>query len=137
MLGWRNDMARVWPQIDCLVHTAEREPFGRVIIEAMLHGIPVVAVEGGGPSEILEHGRTGLLVPPQDVHRLAAAMVRIASDPCYAAALAAGGRQSVQSRFCADRTAEQVQQVYDTLLTEPMNAHRAEFSCRRPEYLGR
>jgi glycosyltransferase involved in cell wall biosynthesis len=136
LLGWQNDMARVWPQIDCLVHTADREPFGRVVIEAMLHGIPVIATDRGGPGEILEHGRTGLLVPPQDMHRLATAMVRIASDPGYAAALAAGGRQSVLSRFRASGTAERVHHIYEILMTEHGHAHRAESSCGRPEYLG-
>jgi len=48
-----------------------------VVLEGMLHGLPILATEVGGPASILEHGRTGLLVPPRDAGALAAALLRL------------------------------------------------------------
>jgi glycosyltransferase involved in cell wall biosynthesis len=115
--GWRTDMEDVWPAIDCLVHTAEHEPFGRVIIEAMAHRIPVIAAAGGGPAEILRTGQTGVLVPPRDVEALAAAMLRVARDREFAATIAAAGRRHALCYFTAAQTAARVQEIYEEVLS--------------------
>lgn len=116
--GWREDLSGLWREVDCLVHTAEREPFGRVVIEAMNAGVPVIAVNANGPGEILEDERTGLLVPPGDVESLADAMLRIASDPDLAERLARAAREEVGQRFRADRTARRVADVYADVLED-------------------
>ena len=51
-------------EVDVLVHPAESESFGRVIVEGMAAGLPVVGVAAGGVGEIVRHEETGLLVPP-------------------------------------------------------------------------
>ncbi len=66
-LGFRRDSAPLLSSMDVLVHASIRpEPFGRVIIEAMASGTPVTASAAGGPLEILEHAKTGLLHQPGD-----------------------------------------------------------------------
>ncbi len=115
--GWRTNMEEVWPAIDCLVHTAEREAFGRVIVEAMAHGVPVIAVACGGPAEIIQTGRTGLLVPPGDVRALGRAMLRIARDLELARRIAEAGRRHVLSNFSAEQTAARVQGIYEQVLS--------------------
>jgi glycosyltransferase involved in cell wall biosynthesis len=115
--GWRTDMEDVWPAVDCLVHTAETEAFGRVIIEAMAHGIPVIAADRGGPAEILQADRTGVLVPPRDVEALCRAMLRVARDARFAGALAAAGRRHVRSHFAASQTAARIQEIYEQVLS--------------------
>ena len=67
-----------------LLMPAEREGYGLTIVEAALCGIPAIAARSGGPEELVQHERTGLLVPVGDVDALAAAMTRIASDPAQA-----------------------------------------------------
>ena len=115
--GWREDMEEVWPAVDCLVHTAEREAFGRVVIEAMSHRIPVIAVASGGPAEIVEANRTGWLVPPGDVRALAGAMLRAARDRELADAVADAGYRHVLSNFTAHRTADRVHEIYESILS--------------------
>lgn len=115
--GWREDMEEVWPAIDCLVHTAEREAFGRVVIEAMAHRVPVIAVASGGPAEILQANRTGLLVPPGDIRALVEAMLRVARDRELADRIAEAGYHHALSNFTACQTAARVQEIYESILS--------------------
>jgi glycosyltransferase involved in cell wall biosynthesis len=115
-LGWQKQMECVWPKIDCLVHTAEREPFGRVVIEAMAHKVPVIAADRCGPAEIIRNGRTGILFEPGDVEQLTEAMLKIARDRTFAAAIAQGAERQVLSNFTADKTAAGIEQIYARVL---------------------
>ncbi len=115
--GWRQNMEEVWPAIDCLVHTAEREAFGRVVIEAMAHRVPVIAVASGGPAEIIQGNRTGLLVPPGDLRALIEAMLRVARDRDLADRIAGAGYHHVLSNFTARQTAARVQEIYESVLS--------------------
>jgi len=115
-LGWQENMDEIWEGIDCLVHTADKEPFGRVLIEAMAHQIPVIAVDSCGPGEIIQHQETGLLVEPNDTGQLVEAMIRIAQDKCLAGRLAAKGYKHVCSSFMATETASTVNRIYSEVL---------------------
>ena len=116
LLGWREDMEEVWPGIDCLVHTAVREPFERVIIEAMAHRIPVIAAGACGPAEIIENGKTGILVRTGDVGEFGEAMLRIAQDGQFAEMLANAGYAHAVSNFTARATAERIGRIYGEVL---------------------
>ena len=122
LIGWREDMGSLWSQITCLVHTARREPFGRVIIEAMAHGIPVIAVNACGPAEILADGSAGLLIAPERLEELVDAMCRIATDPRLARDTASAGRRKVAACFTADRTADAVDELYAKVVSPPPTA---------------
>lgn len=115
-LGWQEDMSKVWPKINCLVHTANREPFGRVIVEAMAHRIPVIAIDSCGPGEIIQNGVTGILIQPDDVNELRDAMLKIAQHTKFTNILTKTGYEHVMSNFTAEKTAEQVRKVYTKLL---------------------
>jgi len=115
-LGWQEDMDETWEGIDCLVHAADKEPFGRVVIEAMAHQIPVIAVDSCGPSEIIQHEETGLLVEPNDTGQLVEAMIRIAQDRSFAGRLAAKGYEHVCASFTATETASTVNRIYSDVL---------------------
>ncbi|HET9591557.1 MAG TPA: glycosyltransferase family 4 protein, partial [Solirubrobacterales bacterium] len=65
---------------DLLVHAAVREQFGQVLVEAMACGLPVIAVDRGGPAAIVEDPATGWLVEPDDLDALAACMVAAVND---------------------------------------------------------
>lgn len=95
--GFRSDIPDVMNALDVVVHASVRpEPFGRVILEGMLLGKPVIAAAAGGVPELIDEGRTGFLVPPGDAAALAVAMRRVAAD--------ADLRRSVGERACSEAT---------------------------------
>ncbi len=111
--GWRKEMAEVWERTDCLVHTANREPFGRVVIEAMAAGVPVIAVDAFGPAEIIEHDVTGILVPPDNPAALADAMLRVAGDSALAQRLAVAAQERCRREFRTEDVADRIEEIYD------------------------
>jgi glycosyltransferase involved in cell wall biosynthesis len=98
-LGWRDDVAALLATADMLLCPSRHEPLGNVVIEAWAHGCPVIAAASDGPLGLITPDRDGLLVPVDDPTTLAAAIQRLAQDKSVAAALAAAGRASYESRF--------------------------------------
>ncbi|WLD99947.1 glycosyltransferase family 4 protein [Agrobacterium leguminum] len=114
-LGFRPDVPELMAAMDVVAHTSiVAEPFGRVVVEAMMCGRPVVATRGGGVTEIIRDGETGLLVPPGDASALAAAIGCVLSQPALAERLAQKGREDVSQRFSLEETCRSV----SALLTE-------------------
>lgn len=108
-LGFRSDVPDLMAAMDAVAHTSiVAEPFGRVVVEAMMCGRPVVATRGGGVTEIIRDGETGLLVPPGEPSALAAALGRVLSDPALAERLAQKGREDVSQRFSLEETCRSV-----------------------------
>jgi glycosyltransferase involved in cell wall biosynthesis len=92
--GFRRDIPQLMRLSQVVTHPAvEPEPFGRVIVEGMLAGRPVVATRAGGAVEIVEDGTSGVLVPPRDATALAGALRDLLADPARADALAEAGRK--------------------------------------------
>jgi glycosyltransferase involved in cell wall biosynthesis len=81
----------------------------------MAHNVPVIAAAGGGPVEIIDNGRTGLLFAPDDIEQLLAAMEAVSHDRKLAHKLAANGRQHIISNFQADKTTGKIINVYKEL----------------------
>ena len=80
---------------------------------------PVVATRGGGVTEIVEEGRSGLLVPMSDVNAMAEAICRLLADPRQALEMGLRGRQRVIDHFTIQRTARRMEHVL-----RPLLAHR-------------
>ncbi|WP_251150483.1 glycosyltransferase [Cellulosimicrobium sp. Marseille-Q4280] len=102
----------------CVHASPVPEPFGQVVVEAMVRGVPVVATRAGGVEEILlddvqDPEQLGLLVPPGDVPALAAALREVLTDPEAARERAERARTSALRRFPAARTAEVLTQVWN------------------------
>jgi len=114
-LKWRDNLEKLWPRIDCLIHTAEKEPFGRVIIEAMAYNIIVVAANNAGPAEIIKNNKHGLLVQPDNPEKLSLAMAKIANNKRLATKMALAGKKHVLKKFSAKKTAEQIENLYQIL----------------------
>lgn len=110
--GFREDVWDELARLDVLVHCSTiPEPFGQVVVEGMVAGLPVVAADAGGPAEIVTDGVDGLLVPPADVDGLAAAMRRLADDADLRSSLVAAARSSA-ARFSPESAAQTALGVY-------------------------
>jgi len=96
-------------------HSGGPETFGRSIIEAWSHGVPVVAFAVGGPLHLIEHEKDGLLVAEGDERGLAEALWRLRTEPGLAARLGAQGREKVRRDYECGLVAERLRAV----LTEP------------------
>ncbi|MCC6890955.1 MAG: glycosyltransferase family 4 protein [Hyphomicrobiales bacterium] len=80
-LGHRNDVTRLMKAVDVMVHpSVHPEPFGRTLVEAMLAKVPVIATDTGAASDILDAGKAGLLVPPNDADTLARGIAGVLAD---------------------------------------------------------
>ncbi|MDE2027363.1 MAG: GT4 family glycosyltransferase PelF, partial [Candidatus Omnitrophica bacterium] len=116
-MGNRRDIPQLLSKADCLVlSTVTQEAFGRVVIEAQAAGVPVVATRVGGVTEIIDHEKTGLLVLPKDDEAMANAVVRILSNPDFAAALVLEAKKKIESRYTLSRMARSTIAVYEELM---------------------
>ena len=116
LLGLRDDVAILLNDIDVLVHPAKQEPFGRVLLEASAAGIPIVATNVGGTTEIVLDGITGLLVPPKDPDALAKATIRILADRVLARTLRDGARERAMREFSIAAAAINLTSVWSGVL---------------------
>jgi len=118
-LGERADARRLLPAFDVVVvPSIEREGFGLAALEAMDAGVAVVASRVGGLPEVVQDGRSGLLVPPGDEAALAAAIARLLSRPDERGQFGAEGRRRVESSFRAAPMTRRIETVYEEALCE-------------------
>jgi glycosyltransferase involved in cell wall biosynthesis len=114
------DATALIEQFDVLVNASDPEPFGIVLIEAMAAGVPVVAVDAGGPRDIVEHARTGMLARSGEPADLAAALEPLLSSRALRRELGDAGRE----RFMRDYTDEAVRTRFFTALESVARAAR-------------
>ena len=99
-LGFRRDIPELMKSMDIIVHTSTSpEPFGLVIVEAMLARKPVIATRAGGALEIIRDGASGLLVAPGSVSELRTAIQQLLADPAMANQLGQAGRRRAEEAF--------------------------------------
>ncbi len=108
LLGRRegDDLARAYAALDVFVHTGTRETFGQTLQEAAATALPVIAPARGGPLDLVDHSRTGLLFDPDDPAALREAVAHLAGDRSKREAMGAAGRRRVEGRSWASLTEE-------------------------------
>lgn len=116
-LGTQRDIPGILVSLDLLVlPTTTQEAFGRVIIEAQAAGIPVIATKVGGVVDIIEDGKTGLLVPPADHSSIAEAAMRIFEDKEFARTLAAAAFAKVKEKYNVELMVKNTLEAYQDAL---------------------
>lgn len=116
-LGERDDLPQILAALDLVLVPSWEEPFGRTVIEAMAAGVLVAATEVGGPAEILNHGRTGLLLPPREPWRWVEEIGPLLNDAERRAQMTALARADAQRRFAIDRHVEAVLAVHGEVVS--------------------
>ncbi len=115
-LGFRSDVAELMRASDAIVHASVYpEPFGRVIVEGMLAGRPVIATRAGGVTEIVSDD-TGILIPPNDADALVRAIDALMEDPAYAARIAANGAARARAEFSVTAMVRGVEEAVGDLM---------------------
>ena len=118
LAGHRGDARALLDAADVFVLPSRHEGMPLAAMEAMDAGLPVVATDVIGTSEVVAHGETGLLVPPQDPAALAAALGEVLRDPDLRARLGAAGRARYEQCFTSARMAARTAEVYEAALVE-------------------
>lgn len=115
--GFLKDPVEAVNGLDVLVHASLKpEPFGRVIVEGLACGVPVVASADGGVLEIVEDGKTALLVRPGDIEGMAGAVSQVLEDPSLREKLVSSGRERFLSSFTREAYVRGIEELYSRLL---------------------
>lgn len=117
LLGFRRDVDTLFGAADVVVVPSKRpDPLPNTAIEAGAAGLPVVASACGGLPEIVDHGSTGVLVPPGDHRALSSALLALARDRGKAAVMGQRAAAVVPGRFSLPRMLSELEAHYETLL---------------------
>ncbi|MGH7260638.1 MAG: glycosyltransferase [Nitrospiraceae bacterium] len=118
--GWLSPdaLARWYREADVLVVPSRYEPFGMVVLERMLYGLPIAAADVGGPAKIPEHEHTGLLFPPRDAGALADTLIRLVKTPLLRQRLGQAAAREVRRMWLYSRVVERMRAVYEEVVVE-------------------
>jgi len=112
----RSEVFRYLSIADVFALPSWSEGFGIVYLEALAHGLPVIACQGQGPNDFVEHGIHGFLVEPGTVQPVIDALVYLYQYPEVAVAMGQAGRERVMSTYTWTKNAEQVCDIYRQVL---------------------
>ncbi|KAJ9604671.1 hypothetical protein H2200_010785 [Cladophialophora chaetospira] len=121
------DLARAYATGDIFLHCSITETFGLVVLEAMASGLPVIARDEGGPSDIIQQGETGYLVPPHDLEQFIARIKTLSINQTIYSDMASAGR-----RYTCDVTWEKINQRVAWQMTDALEQHMQQELRRRP-----
>ncbi len=114
--GFRENLDDYIGCFDLFVHPALAEGLGVAALKAAAAGVAVVGFDAGGLSEAVEHGKTGLLVPPQDVDKLRDAIATMMDDEALRLRLGDAGKERMQKEFSIDTMADDHVTLYESVL---------------------
>lgn len=120
-------LARAYASADLFLHCSITETFGLVVLEAMASGLPVIARDQGGPSDIIHHGKTGYLVPPQDLDQFTTLVREVSKDSVRRGDLAAAALQ-----YADDTTWEKINRRAAWQMAEALRHTDQESHSSRP-----
>ncbi|MBI5788269.1 MAG: glycosyltransferase family 4 protein [Candidatus Schekmanbacteria bacterium] len=121
--GWQEDAATVMSVMDIFILPSLNEGMGRVLVEAMSMGKPIVATAVGGVPELIKHEQNGILVPPKDAQALACAVTRLLKNPELADKIASNTKRDVD-QYSAQKMLEKIEGLYEQMLVYTFKTHK-------------
>lgn len=115
LLGFRNDIIEILPQLDIFLITSETEGLGTSILDAQVAGVPIVATRAGGIVEVVAHEQNGLSADVADDKALAELVLRYVEDSNLRSEMAKASKKSV-IKFSKAETAKKTKEVYESVL---------------------
>ena len=115
--GSSNDVPEMMGKMDLFVLPSLAEGISNTILEAMSCGLPIIATDVGGNPELVENGKTGLIVPPADPERMALSMLTYLSDQDLAIRHGKASRERIEMHFSMEAMVRNYMHVYDDCLT--------------------
>lgn len=115
--GWVYDKTAFLHSLGVFCLPSLQEAFSRAMLEAMAHEVPVVVTDSDGPRQVVEHERTGLVVPRGNPVALGQALQRLLQEPDLARALARRARARVESTYTIEATAPLLHRALETVVT--------------------
>ena len=114
--GYKSESEKYLADFDVLVLPSRDEPFGRVLIESMALGVPVIGACSGAVPEIIDDGEDGFLFPLDDAGKLAESILSLYNDPLLRKRIAKAGWDKVNKRFSSKIYARNIENVYKKVL---------------------
>lgn len=122
------DLARAYAVGDIFLHCSITETFGLVVLESMASGVPVIARDEGGPSDIVEDGKSGFLIAPQDLDGFVAKTWRLANDTKLRTEMGIDSRQMAEEATWEKINNRVAWKLAEALETQPAPATAPSFS---------
>ncbi len=116
-LGFRSDISTILNEVDLLIHPARQEPLGRVLLEAAASGVPIIATNVGGTTEILIDGESALLVPAAEPESLAAAIKQLVKSPNLQEQLARNARKVIMEKFKIQQNSQLLATAWESVVS--------------------
>lgn len=114
----KEELENYYKNCDLFVAPSLHETFGFVYLEAMSYGKPVIGCKVGGVPEVIEDGRTGLLVEPENAQQLTEAILRILKDPKLRFEMGLNARERVSKKFSLENMVDKTEEIYSYLVSK-------------------
>ena len=120
--GWRHDVERLMACFDLFVLPSLNEGMGRVLVEAMAAGRPIVASNTGGIPQLVTNGENGILVPPGNCRELADGILQLIRNPRQAQRMGQMGQRLSQG-YSVESMVDKIEKIYDDVLHRQTSLH--------------
>lgn len=117
-LGVQDGMEELLVQADLVLLPSEHESFGLTALEAMSSGVPVIATDRGGTTEVMEHGRSGFLIDPHDIDAMAEAGLSVLRDPQYQRKIGSAARAHAILHFGQEAVVDRYERLYEEVIRD-------------------
>jgi L-malate glycosyltransferase len=115
--GFTEDVEMEYKHADIVLNFSESESFSMTCAETLFYGRPLIATDCGGPSEIVSHGESGIIVGNREITQMSEAMTKLASNDALRRKLSMNGRAMVRDKFNYQETSHKLLQVYSQALS--------------------